>query len=177
MSGYQSDAGPYSIRVEPRSINRVDSLVIRSTGTTVELNWENVGVQYYYIYRSLSGDQASLYTTPWGFAATNSWSESQPIATQLYYAVSPIPEYAVPALLAAGLGTRPMAEVYAEAMAQLKTEAPACEAIDFYPGTASDCVELAPTDKQAAKQDAGVHLFGPGISIENQVAGKNYSAQ
>jgi len=179
VSGYNLATGPYTILMEQKVLNPVDSLVIKEDAGMIRLTWDDNGALYWSIFRST--DQNTLFDPAnlIDFAYSNSWADQSPLGTQYYYAVSYIPDYMAPALMAAGIGTRPAQEVMAEVMANLKYTAGPIESVDFYAGEIPACIELAPADKTASSviQSGGVHIFGPGVSVENPVPNKNYSAR
>ncbi|MBK8129567.1 MAG: hypothetical protein IPK53_11930 [bacterium] len=179
VGGYENNTGPYSIRMEQKVLNPVDSLVIKEDGGFVRLNWEDNGAAYWTVYRST--DPATLFAPGnlMSFPPVNNWTDFSVLSTQYYYAVTYVPDYMVPALIAAGVGTRPAQEVMAAVYASLKLSADPVSDVEFYVGEIPACVELAPADKSETTTvlPAGIHLFGPGTSTEVSVPGKNYSAQ
>lgn len=179
VSGFTSNSGPYTFHVEPSIGDPVDSLVIKSVGNTVQLWWDgSPSAYYYYIHRSASQNDLFSWTTlvDATLSPTTTWTDPATLSDQLYYGVTAVPDYMIPALLAAGLGERPIQEVLRDANAQLKITAEPVEAVEYYSGPISDSPELAEPDKIATKF-VPTHIFGAGVSIEHPVEGKDYSAQ
>ncbi|MBL0061366.1 MAG: hypothetical protein IPP40_07755 [bacterium] len=177
VSGFTSNSGPYTIHVDPKTINPIDSLVIKEVSGTVQLWWEDVDAAYYIIYRSANPNDVYAPANLHSSSVTTTFTEYEALSNQIYYGVSAVPDYLVPVLLAAGLGERPVQEVFEAAMAELKLTAFPIEPIDFYSGIVSENVELAIPNKKATVQAEGIHMFGPGLSTENPVPGKNYLAE
>lgn len=177
VSGYSTASGPYSIRVEPTAINSIDSLVIKEDAGAIKLDWENNGAYLYVVYRSTDLNNIFVPANLITGTTVNTFTDFAPLSDKLFYGVSYIPDYMIPAFIAAGLGERPIQSVFSEAMVALKLAAAPLEGVEFYPGTIAENEELAPANKTESIQESGIHLFGPGVSIENPVAGKNYFAE
>jgi hypothetical protein len=134
LSGWDIESGSYVIRVESTTIVRIDSLVAIPNGEVIELYWEDTGALGYFIYRSTSLNPPDLFPNGlWDFSATNSWTDYNIWTDIMFYAVSPVPNYLMPALLASGLGERPIEEVLEDARAWLKANAAPIEPVDFHP--------------------------------------------
>ncbi|MCB9367406.1 MAG: hypothetical protein H6508_09525 [Calditrichaeota bacterium] len=176
VSGFSSNSGPYTIHVEPMALNPIDSLVIKEVSGAVQLWWEDNGGYYYTVFKSTSSE--NLYSIANIFANTSAttFTDVAALGDQYFYGVTYVPDYLVPVLLANGLGERPVQDVYRDAFAQLKIDALPVMPMDVYAGPISDSPELA-GQRKADTASVPVHSFGPGLSIENPVPGKDYSAQ